>query len=148
MLSVPTRVQMTMTKIRSYRELSRLETFDERYDYLRLGGGVGNQTFGYDRYLNQRFYTSYEWRNCRQHVIARDLGRNLGVEGYDINDRIYIHHMNPLTKEQVLDGDPSMFDPEFLISCTMDTHNAIHYGVDEHHRPLPVERRPGDTKLW
>lgn len=135
-------------RTRTYRELSRLELFEDRYDYLRLDGQVGRDTFGFDRYLNQGFYRSAEWKRIRHHVISRDLGCDLGVEGYDINDRIYIHHMNPLTKDQVIHGDMAALDPEFLISCTMRTHNAIHYGERDSLLRLPVERRPGDTKLW
>lgn len=135
-------------RTRTYRELSRFEIFEDRYDYLRLDGRVGRDTFGFDRYLNQGFYRSAEWKQVRHHVISRDLGCDLGVEGYDINDRIYIHHMNPLTKKQVLHGDMVALDPEFLISCTMRTHNAIHYGERDSLLRLPLERRPGDTKLW
>jgi len=137
------------TRIRSYRELRRIDSFEERYEYLRLDGTVGRETFGYDRYLNQRFYTSREWRMARQEIIARDLGCDLGVEGYEIFEKIIIHHMNPITVEQVMHGDDSIFDPEFLICVTHNTHNAIHYG-DNSLLKLNriVERRPGDTKLW
>lgn len=133
---------------RSYSELRRLETFEERYRYLQLRGQVGNATFGFDRYLNQRFYTSTQWKQVRNHVIARDYGLDLGVPGYEIYDRIIIHHMNPMTAEDIEHGDEDILDPEFLITTTHKTHNAIHYG-DERllARPL-VERRPGDTRLW
>lgn len=133
---------------RSYSDLSRLRSFQERYDYLRLKGAVGQDTFGFDRYMNQRFYTSREWRRVRHEVIARDLGCDLGLEGFEINDRIYIHHMNPMTKDQIIHGDDSILDPEFLISCTLATHNAIHYGDPSSLVQLPPERRPGDTTLW
>lgn len=136
-------------RTRTYRELSRIESFEERYDYLRLDGVVGQETFGYDRYLNQRFYTSREWRQTRQKIIARDLGCDLGVEGYEIFDKIIIHHMNPMTVEQVMHGDSSIFDPEFLICVSNNTHQAIHYGDRSLLRLNQiVERRPGDTKLW
>jgi hypothetical protein len=133
---------------RSYSELIRLPTIRERFDYLSLKGEVGDVTFGSRRYLNQGFYQSTTWRNLRQSIIFRDGGCDLGVPGYDIFDRPVIHHINPLTVEQILSNSPALTDPENLITCTHDTHNAIHYG-DE--RLLPrefVERRPGDTKEW
>ena len=133
---------------RSYSELVKLQTFSERYNYLRLVGQVGSTTFGFDRYLNQSFYTSRDWRQVRHAVIARDAGCDLGLEGYEIFDRVYVHHMNPLTKKQVLAADENMFDPEYLISCTLNTHNAIHYGDPNSLVRLPPERRPGDTTLW
>ena len=133
---------------RSYTELARIETFEDRYRYLQLRGEVGWATFGFDRYMNQQFYRSREWRHVRQLVIARDQGCDLGVEGYEIFDRIYIHHMNPMTVKDITHGDGSILDPEFLISTTHNTHNAIHYG-DESLLPRPhVDRQPGDTKLW
>ena len=133
---------------RSYSELVKLQTFSERYNYLRLVGQVGSTTFGFDRYLNQSFYTSRDWRQVRHAVIARDAGCDLGLEGYEIFDRVYVHHMNPLTKKQVLAADENMFDLEYLISCTHSTHNAIHYGDPNSLVRLPPERRPGDTTLW
>lgn len=137
-----------MTRIRTYRELRRIETFEDRFRYLALRGQVGQSTFGYDRYLNQALYQSREWRRLRRDVIARDNGCDLGIEGYEINSRLMIHHMNPITIDEIVNGDDSVFDPEFLITTTHQTHNAIHYG-DERQLPRPfVERRPGDTKLW
>lgn len=137
-----------MARIRTYSELSQLATFDERFEYLSIRAGVGVATFGWERYLNQRFYTSREWRDTRHVVIARDLGCNLGVPGYDIFDRITIHHMNPITAEDVETGNPEILDPEFLITVDHITHNAIHYGnADTLPKPF-VERAPGDTKLW
>ena len=134
--------------IRTYSELRRLTDFEDRYKYLALRGSVGRSTFGFDRYINQQFYTSTQWRQIRHHVIARDLGCDLGVEGYEIHDRIYIHHMNPMTVDDIAHGEDSILDPEFLISTTHRTHNAIHYG-DERLLPRPLtERRSGDTKLW
>ena len=136
------------TRIRTYSELSRLRTFEERYRYLALRGGVGQETFGFDRYINQMFYASVEWKRIRQRVILRDNGCDLGIEGYEIHDRLYVHHMNPMEPDDVFEGSSSILDPEFLITTTHSTHNAIHYG-DERLLPKPiVERRRGDTKLW
>jgi hypothetical protein len=134
--------------IRSYSELRQLDTIEDRFRYLSLRGEVGQTTFGYDRWINQQFYTSRQWRNIRNHVIARDVGRDLGIEGFEIHDRIYIHHMNPMMVEEITAGDPKILDPEFLISVTHKTHNAIHYG-DEGLLPKPIiDRAPGDTMLW
>lgn len=133
---------------RTYSELRRLDTLEDRFRYLSLRAEVGKTTFGYDRWINQQFYTSREWRHIRNNVIARDLGRDLGIEGYEIHDRIYIHHMNPMTVDEIANADPRILDPEFLICVTHRTHNAIHYG-DEGLLPKQlVERKPGDTKLW
>ena len=134
--------------IRSYSELRELDSFDDRFEYLKLSGRVGLETFGFDRYLNQRFYKSREWRRIRNHVIVRDNGMDLGVEGYEIHDRILIHHMNPITESEIMHGESSILDPEFLISTTMNTHNAIHYGDASLLPQQYVERRPGDTRLW
>lgn len=134
--------------IRSYRELRRIETFEDRFRYLALKGEVGRSTFGFDRHINQQFYTSREWRHLRHQIIARDLGCDLGVEGYEIHGELLIHHMNPITAEDIMHGDPDILNPEFLITTTKMTHNAIHFG-DERLLPRPlVERRPGDTRLW
>lgn len=134
--------------IRTYRDLRRLDTFKERFDYLALHGAVGEATFGFDRWMNQKFYTSYEWRQLRHQIIVRDNGCDLGIEGYEIHARLVIHHMNPITVDDIKHGSMDILDPEFLITTTHDTHNAIHYG-DEKLLPRPfVERRPGDTKLW
>ena len=134
--------------MRSYRELIKLPTFQERFDYLKLHGSVGRATFGHDRYLNQRFYTSREWRQLRHHIIARDFGRDLGVEGYEIFDKIIIHHINPMGPEEIVINSSSILDPDQLITTTHQTHNAIHYG-DDNLLPDPfVERSPGDTRLW
>lgn len=135
-------------RIRSYSELRRLETFEERYDYLQLRGEVGKSTFGFDRYMNQRFYTSREWKQVRNQVIARDEGMDLGVDGYEIYDRIVIHHMNPMTVNDIAHMDDSILDPRYLITTTHRTHNAIHYG-DRSLLPQPlVDRHRGDTRLW
>lgn len=135
-------------RIRTYSELRRFDTLDERYDYLALRGEVGASTFGFDRWMNQAFYRSYEWRHIRQHVIARDEGLDLGIPGYEIFDRPIIHHMNPMTVEDVELGGSEIVDPEFLITTSHRTHNAIHYGDKSLLPKPPVERRPGDTKLW
>lgn len=134
--------------IRSYSELSKIPTFLERFRYLQLRGSVGRDTFGHDRWVNQQFYRSREWRHVRHHVIARDLACDLGIEGLEIHDRVYIHHMNPMQVEDIEHGNEDILDPEFLITVTHRTHNAIHYG-DESLLPQPfVERRPGDTVPW
>lgn len=133
---------------RSYSELRRLQTFEERYRYLALRGEVGFSTFGFDRHLNQRFYNSREWRQIRHHVIARDNACDLGDPDHEITNRVVIHHMNPIGVDDLVHGDDSIIDPEFLITTTHDTHNAIHYG-DESLLAKPFkERRPGDTSLW
>lgn len=137
-----------MSRIRSYSELRRLETFEERFEYLSLRGSVGESTFGSNRWINQQFYTSREWRDLRHKIIARDYGMDLGVDGYEIFDKIIIHHLNPITAEDLEMGNPCIFDPDNLITTTHNTHNAIHYG-DKTLLNLPlVERRPGDTRLW
>lgn len=134
--------------IKTFSELRRLATFEERFHYLKLGGVVGASTFGFDRYLNQDFYRSREWKYVRNHVIGRDLGNDLGVDGYAIHDRIIIHHMNPMTVDDIEQGGESILDPEFLITTTHRTHNAIHYGDERLLPRVHVERRPGDTRPW
>lgn len=134
--------------IRSYSELRRLETFVERFRYLSLRGQVGEATFGFDRWINQEFYRSREWRQARDRVITRDLGCDLGIIGHEIHRGLYIHHMNPMTVSDITHAEDYILDPEFLITTSHQTHNAIHYG-DESLLPRPfVPRRPGDTKLW
>lgn len=133
---------------RSYSEMLEFKTFEERYEYLKLRASVGESTFGFDRYINQQFYRSTEWRSVRSKVIARDLGLDLAIEGREIYDRIYIHHMNPMRAEDIELGDPNILNPEYLITTTHLTHNAIHYGDASLLYQPPVERRPGDTKLW
>jgi hypothetical protein len=133
---------------RSYSELRRLQTLKERYDYLALRGQVGDRTFGSERYINQAFYASTQWRQLRNHVIYRDDACDLGVLGYEIHERIYLHHMNPMTVKAISNGDSEILDPEFLISVTHQTHNAIHYGDASLLPQELVVRRPGDTKLW
>jgi hypothetical protein len=141
-------VETMIAMRRSYADLSRLETFEERYRYLALSGSVGQATFGFDRYLNQKFYSSKQWRDIRHAVIVRDDGCDLGVEGYDIHDRIYIHHLNPMTVADIERGNDSILDLDNLIAVTHQTHNAIHYGDETKIRRPFVERSPGDTKLW
>lgn len=134
-----------MTRRRSYSELCRFKTFDERLSYLALRGLVGDVTFGFEREINQRFYRSAEWKRVRRIVLLRDNNCDLGVDGYDIPTGLHIHHMNPVTANDLYDGNPDILDPEFLISTTQLTHNAIHYG-DERQLPRSfTERRPGDT---
>lgn len=135
-------------RIRTYTELCQFTTFKERWTYLKLEGQVGATTFGFDRYLNQNFYHSREWRCARRDVIVRDRGCDLGLPDYEIYEGLYIHHMNPMTIADIVDGNPTIVDPNYLILVSHDTHNAIHYG-DESLLPQPyVARRPGDTKLW
>lgn len=133
---------------RCYSELVRLETFEDRFNYLRLGGEVGKATFGFDRYLNQMFYNSYEWREARDQTIVRDLGCDLGVDGFEIYENILVHHMNPIEKDDILHSAEWIVDPEYLITTKLSTHTAIHYGSDPPSIPKLVVRRPGDTKLW
>lgn len=135
-------------KSRTYSELQRIDTFEDRYRYLALTGVVGEATFGFDRYMNQMFYSSSQWKRVRQIVIVRDNGCDLGVAGHEIHGTTYIHHMNPMVPNDIKHSRPEILDPEFLISVTHRTHNAIHYG-DENQLVKPfVERTPGDTKLW
>lgn len=136
-----------MSKL-TYTELSRFYSFEDRFEYLKLKGVVGESTFGFDRHMNQQFYASREWKRVRNHVIARDLGCDLGVEGHEIHDAVYIHHMNPMTPEQIHRGDDAIFDLENLITVSFRTHQAIHFG-DASLLPKPfVPRRNGDTRLW
>lgn len=134
--------------IRTYSELRRLETFEERFKYLSLPGRVGVPTFGHERWLNQRFYTSREWRNTRDAVIVRDYGCDLGIPGYEIHQGIVIHHMNPIRPEDIVRGNEDIMDPEYLITVTALTHNAIHYGNRNGVPRQMTVRAAGDTKLW
>lgn len=133
---------------KSYSELSMYRSFEERFEYLRLGGGVGHSTFGFDRHVNQTFYASREWQDIRQYVIVRDNGCDLGVPGYEIHVDLLIHHMNPMNTNDILHRQEWILDPEFLITTTQQTHNAIHYGVNTLVPRVVIERTPGDTKLW
>lgn len=134
--------------IRTYSELIKLPSFLARFEYLKLSGEVGQETFGFDRYLNQNFYHSNEWRPIRDYVIARDLGRDLGMEGYEIHGRIYIHHINPITVDDVKQATDFLTNPEYMICTTHNTHNAIHYGDGSMLITDPVERTPYDTCPW
>lgn len=133
---------------RSYTELNKLGTFEERFEYLSVKGVVGERTFGGERYLNQAFYRSREWKWARDIVISRDLGLDMGVPGFELYDKILVHHMNPITPQDVLRRNPDILNPEYLVAVSHNTHNAIHFG-DKSILRLPfVERRPGDTDLW
>ena len=134
--------------IKTYSELIKLKTFEERYEYLRLGGIVGKETFGFDRYLNQTFYKTDEWLSIRDHVIVRDNGCDLGIEGREIHSRILVHHMNPITKEDILSRSEYLLNPEYLICTIKSTHDAIHYGDEDLLITIPVERRKNDTCPW
>lgn len=134
--------------IRTYSELSQIESYKDRFEYLRLDGAVGKATFGSKRYLNQAFYKSQEWLRVRDIVITRDLGRDLGVLGYDILGTIHIHHMNPILAEDVLCHASDILNPEYLITTSYNTHRAIHYGSEEMLVLDPVIRTPNDTCPW
>lgn len=135
--------------IRTYDELIKYQTFLQRFNYLKLGDKIGKETFGYDRYLNQRFYKTPEWKKLRDEIIIRDDGCDLGHPDFPIYGRIIIHHMNPLTKDDIIHSTEYLLDPKYLICVSHDTHNAIHYGssdlllIDE-----PVIRKPNDTCPW
>lgn len=134
--------------IRNYTELSQITSFRDRYQYLRLSGSVGFETFGFDRYLNQVFYKSQKWKSVRDYVIIRDNGCDLGVEGYGINGKILIHHMNPITIDDIKSESDFLIDPEYLISTTLNTHNAIHYGDESLLITEPIVRTRNDTCPW
>lgn len=134
--------------MKSYSELILLPTFQERFDYLKLNGTVAGKTFGSDRYLNQLFYNSEMWKKIRREIIIRDNGCDLAMGGYEIADRIIIHHMNPITVEELAHGDSSVINPEFLICVSYRTHQAIHYGDSNQIPQVPIQRHPGDTIPW
>lgn len=140
---------MKSTTIKTYTELSRLVTFKDRFEYLRLNGQVGKDTFGFDRIFNQRFYRSREWKDIRNYVIDRDRGCDLGVEGFEIfGQNILIHHMNPISLEDIENSSEFLLNPEYLVSVTHATHNAIHYGDINLILTGPIERTPNDTCPW
>ena len=141
-------VKVMLMNIRTYSDLSKLTTFEDRYHYLRLNGFVGKETFGFDRYLNQVFYKSAKWRSVRDFVIVRDNGCDLGIEGREIYGKIIIHHMNPITIQDIEQESDFLLDPEFLISTVHETHNAIHYGDENLLIRVPIERKPNDTCPW
>lgn len=137
-----------MSAIRCYSELITIPTFEARLRYLQCFGEVGADTFGFDRYLNQNFYKSKEWKRIRDKVIIRDLGCDLGIEGYEIMARPLIHHLNPITKEDILNMSEFLISPEYLITTTHETHNLIHYGGEALPSKVPVIRTPNDTIPW
>ena len=134
--------------LRTYTELSKLYTFEDRLEYLKLHGVVASETFGAERFLNQMLYRSSKWKRVRDLVIIRDNGCNLGIDGHTIFSGLIVHHMNPITIDQIESGDKSIFDPEFLICTDLQTHNVIHYGDVDSSLLSLSERKPGDTKLW
>lgn len=134
--------------IRTYTELIKLPTFKERYEYLKLGSRIGEETFGFDRYLNQKFYKLPEWKRVRDLVIIRDNGCDLAMEDYEIYGRIIIHHMNPINIQDIIKHSELILDPEQLICTSISTHNAIHYGEEVLRSKEPVVRKPNDTCPW
>lgn len=135
-------------KIRTYKELSKLSTFEDRFKYLKLDGSVGKETFGFNRYINQTLYKSHRWNRIRSEIIMRDCGCDLGIAGYEIYDKIIVHHMNPITIDDIYNESELVFSPEFLICTTHDTHNAIHYGSNAVLNRCIIERRRNDTCPW
>lgn len=140
-------IQKTMS-FKTYTELLNYTTFEDRYEYLRLGGGVGVSTFGFDRYINQAFYKSTEWKKIRRFVIDRDYGCDLGISGFEIYKDLLVHHINPVQSIDIIDHDEWILNPEFLITTSQRTHNAIHYGDKSLLRIAPTPRHAGDTKIW
>lgn len=141
-------VDKVIKMIRTYAELKTLRTFRERYEYLRLSGKVGKETFGFDRYLNQVFYKSKEWEQIRREVIIRDNGCDLGIDGYEIRGKILIHHMNPITASDIVKRSDILLNPDYLITTVLSTHNAIHYGDERLLMDVPLERTKHDTCPW
>lgn len=139
---------MNEIKLRTYTELCQLSTFEDRYKYLMLRGSVGVDTFGFDRIFNQRFYKSREWLKVRDEVFLRDKGCDLGIEGREVYGKFIIHHMNPITLQDLEEHSDLLFDPEYLITTIHSTHNAIHYGDNSLLNELPIERSPNDTCPW
>lgn len=140
-------IQMNMN-IKTYSELITIPTFIERFDYLKLGGRIGEETFGYDRYLNQILYTSIDWKRFRRDMIVRDMGLDLACEGYEIVGKIILHHINPITIDDVLQRRPMIFDPENVVCVSLNTHNAIHYGDESLLITEPIIRTKNDTCPW
>ena len=141
-------MKTTTGNIRTYSEMNTLKTYEERFDYLKIGGQVGLETFGYDRYLNQILYNTKQWKKFRREIIIRDNACDLACEGYEINYRILVHHINPITVEDIINRNPMIFDPENAITTTHRTHNAIHYGDKNLLILQPMERTPNDTCPW
>lgn len=135
--------------VRTYTELIQLSSFEDRFNYLKLNGVVAGETFGYDRYLNQQFYRSSEWKRIRNFVIMRDQGCDLACPGHEIYGQVFVHHMNPVTLEDIENNPEILLDPEYLICVSLETHNAIHYGIEEYKdKNIIVDRKPGDTIPW
>lgn len=140
---------MTENKIKTYSELIKYSTFEDRINYLRLFGFVGEDTFGFDRFINQKFYKSLEWKNLRNYIIARDFGCDLGIQGREILDsRILIHHMNPITKDDIINSTEYLLNPEYLITVSKSTHDFIHYGNEDFKEYCVIERKRNDTCPW
>ncbi len=137
-----------MKTIRTYKDLIKLKSFKERYEYLKLDGVIGTSTFGHDRYLNQKFYKSKEWIAIRNFVIVRDNGCDLGIEGNELHERVIVHHMNPITIDDIKNKKEIILDPDYLICVSELTHKAIHYGDSNLLPKDPIIRKPNDTKLW
>ena len=134
--------------MKTYTELIRFNSFEDRFNYLMLNGMVGEETFGFDRWLNQKFYNSDEWRSIRDFVIIRDGGCDLAMDGYEIHGKLYVHHMNPINQSDILHSSDILINPEYLVCVSHNTHNAIHYGDASLLMTAPIERRPGDTCPW
>lgn len=134
--------------IKCYSDLRQIDSFKERYFYLKLHGKVGEETFGYDRFVNQALYKSYEWKKTRREIIIRDNGCDLGVDGFELDSFVIVHHINPITLEDIEEERDIIFDPENLICCSQRTHKAIHFGDESLLPKEPIIRRPGDTCLW
>lgn len=140
--------KVILMSIKRYSELILLPTFEERYKYLQLNGVIGDETFGFDRYINQMFYRSQEWKQVRDYVIVRDNGCDLGIEGHEIRGKILIHHMNPIGIKDIQQVNKFLLDPEYLITTMLSTHNAIHYGDESLLMKDPIERSKNDTCPW
>ena len=139
---------MIILNTRKYSELKKLKTFEERFEYLKLSAIIGDKTFGSERYLNQKFYGSPEWKNFRRKVIIRDNGCDLGLEGYSIFDKMEIHHINPISMKDIEEQNPCLMDMENVVCVSSRTHKAIHYGNSESLPKGPIERKPNDTCPW
>lgn len=148
MLCETTAAWVILKMTRTYSELLRIPSFRERYEYLRLDGQVGVETFGFDRFINQKFYRSKEWKSIRDYVIVRDNGCDLAMDGFDVRGRIYIHHMNPILLRDIVDQTEFLLNPDYLITTTFNTHQAIHYGDESLLVTEPILRTKNDTCPW
>ena len=137
-----------LNQMKTYSKLIQIPTYKERYEYLKLGDAVGRDTFGFDRYLNQAFYHSTIWKRIKNQVIVRDNGMDMGLDGYPINGKIYVHHMNPIDQDDILNQRDILLNPEFLICVSSLMHNAIHYGSFDILPSGPADRKPNDTCPW